>query len=58
MIDLAFITIIAGDKVTMADQPQIFNKAWNHPDPESQRKWQKAIQKINDKKKMSLEEDT
>ena len=36
----------------LEDELQIINKAWNHSDPESQRKWQKTIQmKFNDMKK-------
>ena len=25
------------------EEPQMFNKAWNHPNKEAQRKWQEAI---------------
>ena len=41
-IDLA---IVAGDTRPIEDEPQMFNEAWDQPNPESQRKWQEAIWK-------------
>ena len=36
LIDLA---MVASDTKPSLDKPQMFNKAWNHPNKESQRKW-------------------
>ena len=30
---------VAEDTIYMEEMPQIFNEAWNHLDPELQRKW-------------------
>ena len=37
LIDLATTTIIAEDTKPPKDEPQMFNEALNHPDPESQK---------------------
>ena len=45
LIDLA---MVAGD----TKEPQSFKKAWDHPNPQSQRKWLEAIQRDEDMNKM------
>ena len=44
LIDLATMVIVVADTMHMENEPQAFNQAWNHSNPESQRKWQEAIQ--------------
>ena len=35
--------MVAGDTKPTGDEPKTFSNAWNHPNQESQRKWQEAI---------------
>ena len=37
--------MVAEDTKPIEEEPQMFNKALNHPDPKSRGKWQEAIQK-------------
>ena len=49
LIDLA---MVASNPKPTEDEPQMFNKAWNHPNAESWKKWQEAICKeFNDMNK-------
>ena len=45
LIHLATIALVVEHTKLMEDDPQTFNKAWNHPDPKLRRKWQEAIEK-------------
>ena len=35
--------MVAKDTNSTEEAPQTFNKAWNHPDPKSWRKWQETM---------------
>ena len=37
--------MIAKSTLSIEDEPQTYNEAWNHPNPKVQRKWQEAIWK-------------
>ena len=45
LIDLATVAMVAEDTKPMEDEPQTTNKASNHLNLKSWRKWQEAIQK-------------
>ena len=44
-IDVAAIILVAKATNSTEDELQMFNKAWNHFDTKSWRKWKKAIEK-------------
>ena len=39
LIDLATVAMVAEYTKPTKDEPHTFNKAWNYPNAESQRKW-------------------
>ena len=43
MFDLAAIAVVAKDKMTIKEESKTFNKAWNHPNEESQRKYNEIL---------------
>ena len=45
LIIFFYFAMVAKDIKSTKDEPQIFNKAWNYPNLESQRKWQATIWK-------------